>query len=444
MSTAGAAYVRDARGVRDAMIALIEQAERSIVLQMYLFAANGHLSLVRPRAEAARHAGVVADALIARQRRSPAMPIVVVLDSNTPDDPALVVTPSTLIAARLREAGVVVLTANLFHNRFDRGRWFPVAARLHHRQAQIPAERWVEAQHRWQVIHNVEDHRKNLVIDEGARALVTSHNLIDVAHDWHENAFIVVGAAARTVFAQAQEALARALEIPQRLEARPRQRVCELAAAPGGAGDGRGEDGGDDGDDASVLASEEIRPRFEAVIDAAGPGAELDLATAYFSDLRVWHRLVAAAGRGAHVRVLVDDLVALPLPRLHAAVVRGLANRAVLDAARTTHVPGLELRVFHSAAGAMMHLKTLIRRGPDPVVIGGQCNATPNSFNGAWTETDVEVTSPAVVAAASAHVDWLWTHPASRALPPPGPWFGPQRRLAAAALAGFALVGLAP
>jgi phosphatidylserine/phosphatidylglycerophosphate/cardiolipin synthase-like enzyme len=442
VSTACAAYVRDARGVRDAMIALIGQAERSIVLQMYLFAANGHLSLVQPRADAAPHAAVVADALIARQRRSPAMPIVVVLDSNTPDDPARVVTPSTLIAARLREAGVVVLTANLFHNRFDRARRLPAAARLHRRQTQVPVERWVEVQHRWQVIHNVEDHRKNLVIDEGARALVTSHNLIDVAHDWHENAFVVGGAAARTIFAQAQEALARALEIPQRLEARPRQRVRELAAAPrGGAG---GDVGGDDGDDVTVLASEQIRPRFEAVIDAAGPGAALDLATAYFSDLRVWHRLVAAARRGARVRALVDDLVALPLPRVHAAVVRGLANRAVLDAARSTDVPGLELRVFHSAAGAMMHLKTLIRRGPDPVVIGGQCNATPNSFNGAWTETDVELSRPDVVAAASAHVDWLWSHPASRALPPPGPWFGPRRRLAAAALAGFAMVGLAP
>jgi hypothetical protein len=193
-----------------------------------------------------------------------------------------------------------------------------------------------------------------------------------------------------------------------------------------------------------VLASEEIRPRFEAVIDEAGPGAAIDLATAYFSDLGLWRRLVGAARRGVRVRILVDDLMALPLPRLHATVVRGLANRRVLDAARTTAVPGLELRVFHSAAGAMMHLKTLIRRGPASVDNGGQCNATAKSFNGAWTETDVEISRPDLVAAASAHHDWMWSHPASRALPPPGAWFGPRRRLAAAALAGFALVGLAP
>lgn len=445
MTGSRAAYVRDAAGVLAAIGELIDAAEQSIVLQMYLFAANGQLALVQPRAGAEAHAGVVCDWLIAKRRRHPGMPIVVVLDSNTPDDPARVIDGSVpLVSQRLREAGIAVVVANLFHNRFDAERRFPASCRFHRDGRDTPAEAWVPAQQRWQVLHNVEDHRKNLVIDGGAAALVTSHNLIDVAFDWHENGFVLAGDAARTVFAQAQVALARALELPQRLDDRARAAVAALATT----------------DTPSpvphlaralvpthvtVLADAEIRARFEHVIDTAGAGDALDLATAYFSDLPLWERLVAAAERGARVRVLVDDLVALPLPRLHGAVVRHLANRAVLDRARVASPPGLEVRVFHSGAGAMMHLKTLIARGREPVVIGGQCNATPNSFSGAWTETDVEVRGcDAIVAAATAHFEELWTHRDCAPLPPPGRWFRTRRTLAATALAAFALLGLTP
>lgn len=447
--TARAAYIRDAAGVLDAMGELIDVARSSIVLQMYLFAANGQLSLVLPRAGAAAHADLVADWLIAKRRRFPALPIAVVLDSNTPDDPARVVTPSRLVGQRLRDAGIAVLTANLFHNRFDRSRRFPPACGLHRAAAAAtPPERWVAAQHRWQVLHNVEDHRKNLIIDGGAAALVTSHNLIDVAYDWHENAFLLDGAPARTLFAQAQRALTRALEIPQRLSREQRGAVAALASSAAEIGTSRSLSPALEARLApatvTVLSDEEIRPRFEAVLAAAGPGDAIDLATAYFSDRTLWARLVDAATRGARVRVLVDDLAALPLPQAHGLVVRGLANRAVLDLARTTAIPGLEVRVFHSAAGAMMHLKTLIARDGAPRVIGGQCNATPNSFSGAWTETDVEIASPAVVADATAHFDSLWRHPDCHPLAPPGRWFGARRRFTTAALAAFAAVGLAP
>ena len=443
MTGSRAAYVRDAAGVLAAIGELIDAAEASIVLQMYLFAANGQLALVQPRDGAAAHAGVVCDWLIDKRRRHPAMPIVVVLDSNTPDDPARVIDGSApLVSQRLRDAGIAVVVANLFHNRFDAERGFPPSCRFHHDGGDTPAEAWVPAQHRWQVLHNVEDHRKNLVIDGGAAALVTSHNLIDVAFDWHENGFVLAGDAARAVFVQAQAALARALEIPQRLDDDARAAVAALATTDAPA---RGWARALAPAEVTVLADAEIRARFEHVIDTAGAGDALDLATAYFSDLPLWDRLVAAAERGARVRVLVDDLVALPLPRLHGAVVRRLANRAVLDRARVASPPGLEVRVFHSGAGAMMHLKTLIARGREPVVIGGQCNATPNSFSGAWTETDVELRGcDAIVADATAHFEALWTHRDCAPLSPPGRWFRTRRTLAAAALAAFAVLGLTP
>jgi phosphatidylserine/phosphatidylglycerophosphate/cardiolipin synthase-like enzyme len=359
----------------------------------------------------------------------------VILDSNTPDDPARVVRPQPLLCRRLRDAGIAVVVANLFYNRFDGARTYPPSVAFHREWGDTPADAWVPAQQRWQTLHNVEDHRKNLVIDGGARALITSHNLIDVAHDWHENAFVFDGGAARAVWAQAQLSLARALEIPQRIDDDQRAMIAALIAQPVASSACS---------DVTVLANEEIRTRFDAVIGEAGAGDELDLATAYFSDRPTWHALVAAAERGARVRVLIDDLAALPLPSVTGAVVRGLANRAVLDLARTTAAPNLELRVFGSSAGAMMHLKTLIRRGRAPVVIGGQCNATPNSFSGAWLETDVEVRRAGVVGDATAHFDDLWAREDSRPLAPPGRWFAPKRWLASAALAAFAAVGLSP
>jgi hypothetical protein len=93
-----------------------------------------------------------------------------------------------------------------------------------------------------------------------------------------------------------------------------------------------------------------------------------------------------------------------------------LLNHTVLHAARQVDAPTFELRVHESHAGAMMHLKTAARLGARPLLIGGQANFTPNSFSGAWLETDLETSSPDVVAAFAAHFEELWALPDSRPL----------------------------
>ena len=54
-----------------------------------------------------------------------------------------------------------------------------------------------------------EDHRKNLVIDQGAWGAVTSHNLFDAAACWHENLLLFDGEPARALWCSAREALRR-------------------------------------------------------------------------------------------------------------------------------------------------------------------------------------------------------------------------------------------
>jgi hypothetical protein len=64
----------------------------------------------------------------------------------------------------------------------------------------------------------------------------------------------------------------------------------------------------------------------------------------------------------------------------------------------------------------MMHLKTAAFVGPrGAYLIGGQANYTPNSFSGAWLETDLVVHDRAATDAFLSQFTALW----DASLPPP-------------------------
>ena len=457
------AYAGDPRTLQQTLYELIEAAEESIVLQMYLFAADGQLSLVRSVPGAFPHAEVVAGWLLDRHRRDPHLTIAVLLDSNTPDDPARVQRPGALVRHRLEKAGVAVLNANLFGTRFDRASVFPPAKAFHRDWRAEGAADWVARQYRWQALHNVEDHRKNLVIDQGAWGAVTSHNLIDVAATWHENLIAVGGAAAGDLWRQVSSALAAALEIPQRISpaqraalerllarpAGPARRWRPLPPAPGLAGLAPAEVPfarplAFHPAPVRVLAGSEIRPRIERAVGRAGPGDEVMVASAYFSDVEVLAALEAAAARGARVRILVDDIAGLPLGPLAGFLVQQLVNRRFLDRAAGRRTPGLEIRVHGSAGGQLMHLKTVAVRGARPCMIAGQANMTPNSFDGSWLETDLEIEDGRLVDLFAEHFEGLWRLPAARPPAPPAALEAP-RRLARRGLFGvLSALGIEP
>lgn len=419
--------------IEDALLALVASASSSIVLQMYLFAENGHLVDLAVRPGAPPRARRFADALIARARD---LPVVVILDTNTPDDAGRVRVPGTLIRERLRAAGVAVLNANLFATRFDADRRWPPAAGFHRTWQGVSAEAWVARQRRWQLWHTVEDHRKNLVVDGGRRAAVTSHNLIDAAADWHENALIVDGGAARGVASLAAAALADALRIPQRLDASGKRTVeragADLAGAAGAATERS----------VRVLDTLAIRPALDEAIAASGAGDAIAVASTYFSDVPLVTALHAAAVRGAEVRVLFDDLGGLPMSGATAVAVRALANRRLVEAAWRLVHPRFAVRVHRSGDGRVMHLKSAAFTGGRRRLIAGQANATPNSFSGAWLETDLQVDAAPAVDAFLAHFDDLWS--ASAPLPPPARYEGVRSLACRSALAALAAFGLVP
>lgn len=429
-------YVADAAAIAQTFRDLIEAARSSIVLQMYMFAGNGETEALRPRAGIFPYARTVAGWLVARRERSPELDIVVLLDTQTLDDPRLTRNKAGPLTRQILErAGIPVLHANLFGTTFDRRRRFPPAARLHRgeRWRAVPEGAYGRAQQRWQTWHNVEDHRKNLVIDEGAWGAVTSHNFLDIAADWHENLLLVGAPAAGAVWEQARAAIVAALALPQRLDPAARARVAALAARGPARSPSHALERTEPvaalralGDPAAlgatreapveVLTTLEIRPRLIESLRAVGPGDRVRAASTWFSDGELFEAFAAASERGADVAILIDDLVTLPLDPVQAWVVQKLANLRVIERARALAGPRFALRIHPSARGPMMHLKTAAFVGPRGAhLIGGQANYTPNSFSGAWLETDLVVHDRAATDAFLSQFTALW----DASMPPP-------------------------
>ena len=222
-----ARYVATPEQRADALKSLIEEAQESICLQMYLLAGNEELTTLCSRPNMPPWSHTFAQWLIDKQQQNPDMPIVVILDTQTPDQAHRTRgRRGPLTRHVLEDAGVIVLNANLFSTQFNPHPQLPLPGMMFHRTAwrHTPMDRWVAAQQRWQTLHNVEDHRKNLIIDAGRRAGVTSHNLIDIASDWHENLLIVDAPVARDIWRDAQITMAEALKLPQRINATQRRR----------------------------------------------------------------------------------------------------------------------------------------------------------------------------------------------------------------------------
>lgn len=373
---------------------LIFSAEESIILQMYLFAANGELRTLQPVA-GPPWAEVVADWLIQRKAEKPGLKIIVLLDSQTIAEPHRTTSKKPVLTRhRLEEAGIAVLTASLRRTAAWRGR--RTAAPWECVQEPVEKNRWATLQQRWQTAHNVEDHRKNIVIDAGRAGIVFSHNLIDQARFWQENTILVTNHLARGLYAVARSAALEAMTLPVRFSA------AELALRPWL--------------ESQTLPDEE--PRADAGLLDGGPeirrsildeiarahSGEIRAASAYCSDLESLHSLSEAA-KHTRVRILIDSCNALALPRILHFFLRNTVNILCLHFCRKT--PQLELRIFPSTQMEMMHMKA-ISFSAGPCLIAGQANFTPNSFSGAWLETSLLLRQGRIVDEFNRHFDELW------------------------------------
>lgn len=395
-------YLALPRSRRKAVQKLIYSARQNIILQMYLFAASGELRTLRP-VHSFPWAQTIADWLIECKQRRPHLNIVVLLDTQTIEDPSLThKRTGPLTRQRLQEAGIVVLHASLARTAFNPERRFPAAARFHEAWQTPGSDRltyreWARKQNLWQTIHNVEDHRKNLVIDSGRAGLVFSHNIIDQACDWQENTIWLRGEAAAELWNVSAAAVEDALALPPAPQ--PQFTLCALKPFSLAAGRGKAARILDGGPEIQKAILDQIKHAKQ------NECREIRAASAYFSD-PVTLSALSNVSQGARVRILIDNCHALSLPRLLQFFLRSTVNLFCIHNCRQT--ASLELRIFPSNPAEMMHLKAISFSGSSPCLIAGQANFTPNSFSGAWLETSVYTNSPGAVRGFNRHFDALW------------------------------------
>ncbi|MBL8018633.1 MAG: hypothetical protein JNM27_03125 [Leptospirales bacterium] len=390
---------------------LIFSAKESIIMQMYLFAARGELRTLQP-VEGPPWAELVADWLIERKAQRPDLKILVLLDSQTIADAKRTTGKQfPLTRHRLEDAGIVVLTASLRRTVFKPSLFHSLHKAWEGNGVRREKDDWATLQHNWQTAHNVEDHRKNIVIDSGRAGIVFSHNLIDQARFWQENTFLLRNQLARDLYGIALVAGRDALGLPVRFSENDLSLLPWLERqALSHAEEATTPLEGDAGSPGTMVERQrildggpEIRRAILDEMDRVAHG-EIRVASAYYSDMETLARL-SDVSRNVRVRILIDSCNALALPNVLHYLLKNTVNILCIHFCRK--FPQLELRIFPSVRREMMHMKA-ISFSEGPCLIAGQANFTPNSFSGAWLETSVRLSQSRIVKQFDAHFDQLW------------------------------------
>ncbi|SFT86688.1 phospholipase D family protein [Halomonas saccharevitans] len=368
------------RRIFDEAMALIGQAERLVVLDMFLFndfagAADGQD--FRPLS------AQLTDALVKRRSQRPALEAVVITDPLNTLYGGLA--PAHL--KRLREAGVTVVITDLTRLRASNPLWSgawhlgPRWLGNHHDGGWLPnplGPGKVPLRSYLSLLNFNANHRKTLVVDrgDGWSALVTSANPHDASSRHGNVALRFEGAAARDLLASERPVAGWSgvrLPGPGALDA-PQAPVA--------------------GARLQVLTEGAIRRALLAAIEASDSGDRLDVAVFYLSHRELIEALVAARRRGVVLRVLLD-------PNRDAFGIEkgGIPNRPV---ARELHAAGVPIR-WCVTQGEQCHSKLLLRRpadaGGEVEMILGSANFTRRNLDDLNLETSVRLVGPAATQA---------------------------------------------
>lgn len=370
----------------DRQLALIDQAERLIVADLFLFnqfAGDPDAEGLEPLSD------MLAEALITRKIKQPGIRIIFITDPINRLYGGVI---SPQLSA-MRAAGIEIVVTDLdrlrdsnplwsatwrlccrwFGNSNDGG-WLPNPVG----EQEVSLRTWLR------VINFKANHRKTLVVDRGDQwtALVTSANPHDASSAHGNTALVVTGPAALDVL-ETEQAIAAFSEPDLRW---PATTSSDTQYATGTI--------------ARALTEAAIRNAVIAALDEAGPGSRVDLAMFYLSHRGVVRALARAQQRGAIVRLLLD-------PNEHAFGRRknGVPNRPV---AAELHGHGVGIRWCHTT-GEQCHSKQLLVRYPDrsATLISGSANYTRRNLDNFNPETALELTGPEEAATLKAASEWF-------------------------------------
>ncbi len=374
------------------MLALIDQAEKLIVADLFLFnefAGDPDGEDLQPLADA------LTEALIDAKNERPGLRIIFLTDPintlyggiESPHLQALRSADIDVVVTeldRLRDSNPLWtatwrLCCRWFGNSSNGG-WLPNPVG----EQKVGLRTWLR------VANFKANHRKTLVVDQDDdwAALVTSANPHDASSAHGNTALVVTGLAARDVL-ESERAIAAFSS--------PDLRWPEVEASTSGSSSGL---------QTRVLTEAAIRDAAIAALDQAGPGSRVDLAMFYLSHRGVIRALARASRRGAQVRLLLD-------PNEHAFGRRknGVPNRPVAAELRRHDI---EIRWCHTTA-EQCHSKQLLVRHRDGSarLISGSANYTRRNLDNFNPETVLELIGDedaAVMAQAAAWFERRWTN----------------------------------
>lgn len=390
----------DASGTRhseheifDAALAMIGQARKRIVLDMFLFNdfAGAQGGALRPLS------GELARALLDRMAAMPELRVVVVTD---PINTVYGGVASAHLHA-LEHAGAHVVQTDLAALRASNplwsGPWALCCAWLGNRAegGWLPNPFGTEkiTLRSWLALPNFRaNHRKTLVVDagDGWQALVTSANPHDASSAHGNVALRFSGAAALDLLAT-EAAVATFSGRP--LDALPAPDHTTAHAGPR----------------LRVLTERAIADALIDTTNAAASGDALDVAVFYLSHRGVIGALKAAHARGVSVRVLLD-----PNEDAFGRKKNGVPNRQV---ARELVAAGLPVR-WCDTHGEQCHAKLLLHRGAGhATLIVGSANFTRRNLDNLNLETSVQFAAAAGHPAIADAAHWFetnWTNEPER------------------------------
>ena len=388
----------DANGTRameqqifDEAFALIKNAQRFILLDMFLFNSIQGDSVVPPHREVS---GELVDALLARKAARPSMTIILITDPIN----EFYGSQKSGQFKRLRAAGIQVTLTNLRQLRDSNVPysflWRPLFSWMGEGEGSLvphPFGNGRVSVRSWLAMLNFKgNHRKVLIADAGPRleAIVMSANPHD-ASSAHHNIGVRFSGAAVNDLLQSELAVLRFSNapIPSTLPVNPPENGPVTI---------------------QVLTEKQIQRSLLTELKSTRDGDSVDIAMFYLSENDVVREIIQAHRRGARVRVLLD-----PNKDAFGYKKNGIPNRTV--AARLIRA-GIFVRWFDTH-GEQGHSKMLhLHHGDGDTLILGSANFTRRNLENFNLETNVAIRGPAdsaVLRDATTYFDRVWRQPVS-------------------------------
>lgn len=374
----------------DEMLSLIQQAQHTIVLDMFLFNAEVGDSKQSHRALMQE----LTQALIQKRSQNPSIDIQLITDPINSVYGGIA--PEQY--RQLRQAGVNVIETNLVPLRASNPAWSGFWYLCCQDIGNNPEKGWlynpfgkekITLRSYFSLFNFKANHRKTLVVDtvDGWKGLVTSANPHDGSSRHDNVALLVSGQTAVDVLNSEQPValMSKADDFPAViLGAEPDNKQLPQA---------------------QVLTEKAIYRTALNIIDQAQSQDRLDLAMFYLSERQIIESLKQAKKRGVSIRLLLD-----PNKDAFGRQKNGIPNRQV---ASELHDAGVDIR-WCDTHGEQCHSKMLLKQGKsNSELLVGSANFTARNLKNYNLETDIHVVgapSQQVFADASAYFNTAWSN----------------------------------